>query len=443
MNQSIWTQDSYLPHFDRLRGDIKTDVLIIGGGICGLLCALALDKAGIDYCLVEGKTIASGITRNTTAKITSQHGLIYDRLIRTFGKELAEMYLKANQKALDDYKKLCSSIDCDFEICSAYTYSIRDREKIETEVKAVNSLGFPANFDEFTELPLKIQGAICFPDQALFHPLKFIEAIIQKLKIFEHTYIQTILGMTAVSQYGKISADHIIIATHFPFINRHGAYFMKLYQHRSYVSAYDRIPKLSGIYVDEDEKGLSFRNSGNHMLIGSGGHRTGKKGTCWSGAEAFTTRYYPQAVLQCRWAAQDCMSLDAIPYIGRYAKKTPQLYVATGFNKWGMTSSMVAANILCDLVQGRKNAFADVFSPQRRVLRPQLFLNGCETAANFLTPTVRRCSHMGCALRWNKNEHTWDCSCHGSRFTDDGAVIDNPATKRADVSRRYNAKNEQ
>lgn len=434
MNQSVWQKNVNLPSFDRLDGDIKTDVLIIGGGICGLLCAWALDKAGVDYLLVEGKTIASGITQNTTAKITSQHGLIYSKLISAFGTERAEMYLKANQKAIEDYKTLCSGIDCDFEIHSAYTYSLKDQGKIEREVQAVNALGFPASFCEKTELPFETRGAICFPDQAEFHPLKFIGAIAPSLRIFEHTYIREIQGMTAVSGHGKISANNIVVATHFPFINRYGAYFMKLYQHRSYVSAYQSSQKLSGMYVDEDEKGLSFRSSGELMLIGGGGHRTGKEGDAWRDAKAFVSKYDPMAKLCYQWAAQDCMSLDSIPYIGRYAKKTPRMYVATGFNKWGMTNSMVAAKILCDLLQDRKNEFAEVFSPQRRMLKKQLFLNGCETAANFLTPNVRRCSHLGCALQWNKAEHTWDCPCHGSRFDEDGTVLDNPATKSAAIS---------
>ena len=122
------------------------------------------------------------------------------------------------------------------------------------------------------------------------------------------------------------------------------------------------------------------------------------------------------------------MTLDGIPYIGRYSRRTPDLFVATGFNKWGMTSSMVAASILCDLVQDKENPYADVFRPDRSIMRKQLLTNGLETTANLLTPTAPRCPHLGCALKWNRQEHSWDCPCHGSRFTEEGTLLDNPAT---------------
>ena len=128
------------------------------------------------------------------------------------------------------------------------------------------------------------------------------------------------------------------------------------------------------------------------------------------------------------WATQDCMTLDGIPYIGTYSAGMENLYAATGFHKWGMTASMVSAIILCDLVQGKKSPYADVFSPSRTILRPQLAVNAFEAIASFLTPTAKRCPHLGCALKWNPYEHTWDCPCHGSRFAEDGSLIDNPAT---------------
>ena len=182
------------------------------------------------------------------------------------------------------------------------------------------------------------------------------------------------------------------------------------------------------MYVDEAQKGMSFRNYGGQMLVGGGDHRTGKQGGGWRELREFVGRYYPKAVETAHWAAQDCMSLDGVPYIGPYSASTDHLYVASGFNKWGMTSSMVAARILSDLVQEKENPYGDVFSPSRTILRPQLVVNGLEAAAGLLTPTARRCPHLGCALKWNPQEHSWDCPCHGSRFTEDGALIDNPAT---------------
>lgn len=428
MKHSVWSDTIIMPEFEKLIGDKKTDVLIIGGGVCGILCAYYLKQAGVDCILAEGSRIASGITKNTTAKITLQHGLIYDKLIRTFSKEEAQMYLLANQNALTEYEKLCKNIDCDFEKKTAYTYSMTDREKVEKEVDAVNSLGYKAHFAEETELPFKTQGAVQFDNQAQFNPLKFIAEIAKDLNIYENTFIRDITPTAAISDTGKITAKKIIVATHFPFINKHGSYFLKLYQHRSYVSAFESPVELKGMYVDEDLKGLSFRSYDNLLLIGGGSHRTGKQGGNWRDIDDFAKEYCPNIMLKYQWATQDCMSLDGVPYIGQYSKRTPNLYVATGFNKWGFTSAMAAAIILCDMVQGVQNDLAEVFSPQRSMIKPQLLVNGLEATVNLLTPTAKRCPHLGCALKWNKAEHTWDCPCHGSRFQKEGTLIDNPAT---------------
>ncbi len=429
MHNSVWTNNVKLPEFKTLSGDIKTDVLIIGGGMCGLLCAYFLKQAGIDYALLEGDKIASGVTKNTTAKITSQHGLIYSKLIKNAGEEMAKMYLNANEEAIKSFEDICKNTDCDFERKPAYTYSLSDRQKIEDEVYAVNSLGFKAEFSKASELPFKIKGAIRFENQAQFNPLKFILEISKDLNIYENTFIHDISKTTAISDKGKIKAKKIIVATHFPFINKHGSYFLKLYQHRSYVSAYENAEKLDGMYVDEDKKGMSFRNYGDLLLIGGGGHRTGKLGGCWQEINKFAKEYYPDAKLKYEWAAQDTMSLDSVPYIGQYSKNTPDLYVASVFNKWGMTNSMVSAKILTDIIKGVKNEYSRVFSPSRSILKPQLLVNGFETTTNLLTPTTKRCSHLGCALKWNKYEHSWDCACHGSRYDENGKVINNPAMK--------------
>ncbi len=435
MNQSIWTKNTRLPKFDRLAGDVKTEVLIIGGGLCGILCAHSLQQAGIDYILVEGDRIGQGITKNTTAKITAQHGLIYNKLLQKLGEENARIYLSSNLAAVSEYERLCGDIDCDFTRKTAYTYSVSDRKKIEDEVRAVNRLGFPAEFCERTDLPFKTEGAICFPDQAQFDPLKFAASIAKDLNIYENTFIQDISPNIAVSENGRITAEKIIVTTHFPFINKHGSYFLKLYQHRSYVAAFADGPDVNGMYVDEADKGMSFRNHSGLLLIGGGGHRTGKQGGGWHEIHEFAKKYYPQAKAEYTWATQDCMSLDGIPYIGQYSGRTPEMYVATGFNKWGITSSMVAAMLLTDLIAGKRNEAAKVFSPQRSIFKPQLFINGFETAVNLLSPTPKRCPHLGCALKWNRAEHTWDCPCHGSRFTDDGTLIDNPATGNANIKK--------
>ncbi|MGI6262033.1 MAG: FAD-dependent oxidoreductase [Acutalibacteraceae bacterium] len=425
---SVWTATAELPRREPLRGDTRTDVLIIGGGLAGLLCAHRLQQAGVSCLLAEAETICSGVTRNTTAKITSQHGLIYSELIRRFGTERAQMYLNANESALQEYRTLCADIDCDFEEKDSFVYSLSGREKIEQELDALEKLNYPAEFAETLPLPFSVDGAVKFPRQAQFNPLSFAAAIAEGLNICEHTAVRELTPRGAVTDYGMIAAEKIIVATHFPFLNKHGSYFLKLYQHRSYVLALQHAPGLPGMYVDEAQKGMSFRSFRNLLLIGGGDHRTGKQGGGWQELSDFAKRRFPRSSEKYRWATQDCMSLDSVPYIGQYSARTPNLYVASGFNKWGMTSSMVAAMILTDQITGQENPNAAVFSPSRSILRPQLAVNGCEAVVNLLTPSKKRCPHLGCALKWNRQERSWDCPCHGSRFTEDGALIDNPAT---------------
>lgn len=425
---SIWTQDQNRNNFESLKQDIKTDVLIIGGGIAGILCAYQLKKVGIDCVLVEATRIGSGITENTTAKITLQHGLIYDSLIKRFGIEKARLYADANRKAVAEYERMCNNIDCDYETKDSYVYSRDNRIKIEREVRALQTLGIDGNFCETTDLPFPIAGAVKIKNQAQFHPLKFLFEIAKDLPIYENTKVLELMPTKAVTPYGEITCKKIIVATHFPILNKHGGYFIKMYQHRSYVITLEKAQPIDGMYVDEDDKGFSFRNFGDLLLLGGGAHRTGKKGGNWKELEEFAEKNYPSATLRNRWATQDCMTLDGIPYIGQYSKNTPDLYVATGFNKWGMTSSMVSAMILADLIRDKENKYTRVFSPQRSILHPQLAINAFESVMGLITPTAPRCPHLGCALKYNPAERSWDCPCHGSRFTEDGELINNPAT---------------
>lgn len=425
---SLWENTAEMPKFPRLRGDIKTDVLIIGGGIAGILCGHKLKNAGIDCVIAERGAVCRGVTAGTTAKITVQHGAVFDKLINEFGTEKAGLYLRANERALDEYKALCKNIECDFKETDSYVYSRDNRGKIEKEVAALQKLVCNAVFCEKTELPFKVAGAVKIPSQAQFNPLKFLSDISRGLTIYENTAVKELKGLTAVCEGGRIKAEKIIVTTHFPIINKHGSYFLKMYQKRSYVSAFLGAKPLDGMYRDESEDGFSFRTAGKFLIIGGESKRTGKKSGGWEQIRAFAEKYYPEAKEKYTWAAQDCITLDGVPYIGNYSSNTPDLYVATGFNKWGMTSSLVAAELLTDLISGKKNEFADIFSPSRHIIRKQLALNAVSAVGGLLCPTVKRCPHLGCALKWNKNERSWDCPCHGSRFSEDGKLLNTPAT---------------
>lgn len=438
--ESLWEKTASHRGFERLEQDISCDVLVIGGGMAGILCAYMLKEAGIDYVLVEAERIFSGVSKNTTAKITSQHGLIYDKLIRKFGAKKAGLYLQANEEALQRYRRLCRDIDCHFEEKENFVYSIGSKSKIDKEIAALKVLGYPAERLDRIELPFPVAGAVKFPRQAQFNPLEFASVISRGLRIYEFTPVRELIDTTAVTDYGKIFAKRVIIATHFPIINKHGFYFVKMYQHRSYVIALEGAPQINGMYVDEAPKGMSFRTYENLLFVGGGDHSTGKTGGGWQELRDFSKKYFRGAIEKFHWATQDCITLDEVPYIGRYSKNTENLYVATGFNKWGMTSSMVAATMLCDMLLGKHSPYEEVFDPSRSILHLQLAINAGEAVLNLLTPSVPRCPHLGCALKWNPTERTWDCPCHGSRFTSDGKLIDNPANGDIKISERLMAK---
>lgn len=424
---SLWKNTGKMPEFPALDGDRTTDVLIIGGGLAGLLCAYELKAAGVDCMLVEKDQICSGVTGSTTAKLTVQHGLIYHKLVKRFGTNSAKLYLQANQRALEKMKGLCQQTDCDYQTSTSYVYARKDPQKLLEELDALKRLGCKGQFLRTPPLPVSTVGAVGIEDQGQFHPLKFAAAVAADLPIFTHTKVQELAPGTAVTDRGMIRAKKIIVATHFPMLNKHGSYFLKMYQHRSYVLALKGARLPEGMYVDEAKDGLSFRTYGDLLLLGGGGHRTGKQGGGWQELEEFARKQYPKGEIVARWATQDCMTLDDVPYIGRYSARTPDLFVATGFQKWGMTTAMAAAMILTDLVQGKESPYAKVFDPSRSILRPQLLINGAEAIWNLMTPTAPRCPHMGCALKYNAEEHSWDCPCHGSRFSEEGTLLENPA----------------
>lgn len=473
--KSIWRNEVTISKREPLRGDIKTKVAIIGGGLAGCLTAYFLQQQGIEVVVLEAKHIGSGQTENTTAKITSQHNLIYHNLIQDFGVEKAKMYADANQKAIIEYKCIIEKekIDCQFEERPAYLYSTIERGPLEQEALAALQLGIDLTLTTETSLPFSVKSALKFNDQGQFHPLKFLNEITKTLTIYENTMVREIDGDRILTDHGIVTAEHIVIATHYPFVNVPGYYFMRMHQERSYVIALKNAVQLDGMYLGIDEDGYSFRNSGDILLLGGGGHRTGEnsEGGKFEMLRNSAKKFYPESSEVTTWSAQDCFTLDGVPYIGQFSSSTPNCYVATGFAKWGMTNSMVSAMIISDRILERKNDFSEIFSPQRfkfsasaktlleegiqavKGLTTEIFTlpqekidelpNGHggvveyegqkvgvykdEEGNAFMVST--KCAHLGCQLEWNPDELSWDCPCHGSRFNYKGELIDNPAMK--------------
>ena len=437
---TIWTQSVSIPSRNHLPGDLSTDVAVIGAGLAGILTAFYLSQAGKQVVVLEADRIGSGQTQGTTAKITSQHGLIYQKLQTFMGKKAARIYASANQKAIMEFQRLIQarSIFCDFKKCSSCLYSIQNASLLQQESRAALESGIHSQFTTDTELPFSVKGAVYFSNQAQFHPLKFLESISSLLTVYEKTPVlkvdKTQTHQVLSTPYGKVSARDVVFACHYPFPLIPGFFFLKMYQQRSYVLALSHAAQYETMYLGVEKEGLSFRSVGNTLLLGGNSHRTGKPSPQpYQSLSLTASHFYPHSTVCGQWSAQDCISIDHLPYIGRFSLSRPHWFIATGFQKWGMTTSMTAAHLLTDLIFGHSSAFESLFSPSRLNLRAsavEFMVHSIESGKGLLSgigKKDRRCPHMGCKLIWNPEEHTWECPCHGSRFDSQGALIDGPA----------------
>ena len=440
MSESIWEKNTAIPKRNRLERDMRTDVCIIGAGMAGILAGYMLQKQGYEVIILEAARIGSGQTRGTTAKITSQHGLIYSRLCRNFGSAGAWQYALANESAIDSYEQVIHEehISCDFKRCASYLYTQKSPELLEEEAEAARICGIPARLTKDIELPMDVSSGLEFPNQASFHPLKFLYALSKKLTVYENSEVIDVSGRSVKTEHGKVWAKHIIFACHFPFVNMPGYYFMRLYQERSYILALKQAINLENYYYGIDSDGLSFRSAGDNLLISGGNHRTGARLTesPYRLHTETAAKLWPDAFAVAQWSAQDCMSPDGVPYIGHFARKKQNWYVATGFGKWGMSSSMVSAKILSNLISGHGEIRQDIFYPRRELCAEAMIgylKNGLHTVKDFskyLIPKPRKvCTHLGCPLTWNPEEETYECPCHGSRFDSEGHLMSGPARK--------------
>lgn len=510
--ESIWTKQTCLREREQLREDISVETAVLGGGMSGILTAYFLRKKGVNAVVLEAERISSGQTKNTTAKITLQHGAIYHKLIEKFEEEQAGAYARANMLAIEEYHKLITekNIECGLRMAPAYLYAEQEQgaELLKKEAQAAKRLGIRNTLTTDVELPFPVTAALKFEQQACFHPLQFLGAIAEEVPVYEHTQVigveesdgkqvlvckagsrktpdaetgfgQGDMEKEAASESGdarweaKVTADYIVVATHYPIFNMPGYYFVRMHQERSYVLALQHAARLDGMYYGVEEGAYSFRSAGEFLLFGGGSHRTGDntQGGQYQKLREAARKYYPAAEEAAAWSAQDCMTLDGVPYIGNYAQSKPNWYVCTGFGKWGMTSSMVSAMLLSEEITGRSVSYGQIFSPQRFVLSASaktLMEETVEAAkgltkqfilpADFKAEEVEKgegkiiewkgeklgayrdekgtlffvsakCPHLGCQLEWNPEEKSFDCPCHGSRFSYTGELIDNPAQK--------------
>ena len=361
------------------------------------------------------------------------------------------MYAVANERAIATYEKIIreEKIACDFQRKPAYLYTLEEQGilPLQQEMRAAQSLGIDATWagiEAFRDIPFAVKGGICFPNQAQFHPLKFIKHLSNELTVYEQTKVLFVKKNKVYTDKGLVTAENIIFATHYPITNVPGFYFLRQHQERSYAVALDGQKELTGMYYGIDNNGLSLRSEGDKLLLGGGSHRTGKcqceqkkgKQVGYSFLKEQVKQYYPKATIVNAWSAQDCMPHDNIPFIGRYSILRPQWYVATGFKKWGMTSAMIAAAMISDMICGGNTMEKNILTPGRFYFRAAA-KNFCIdlwesvvglTKGLFASPE-RKCSHLGCKLDWNPEETSWECSCHGSSFYKEGKLKNDPAIR--------------
>jgi glycine/D-amino acid oxidase-like deaminating enzyme/nitrite reductase/ring-hydroxylating ferredoxin subunit len=481
-----WIISSPETNFPALKEDINVDVAIVGGGIVGITSAYLLVKEGLKVAIIEADHILHGTTGHTTAKITSQHSLIYARLIKEKGEELARQYADANETAIHTIADLIekNNIDCDFMWRPAYIYTQSDNylQDIEDEAKAASSLGIKASLLKEVPLPFAVKSALRFDGQAQFHPLKYLHALVPEILkkgslIFEQTRaisIEKEKDHLVITNTGKrVRASKVIVASHFPFFDGGGLYFSRIYNERSYVlgaTIKDKFPE--GMFISAENPTRSLRSQrfedGELILIGGEHHKTGhceNTNLHYSNLIDYAKSTFQVQDMPYRWSTQDCMTTDGVPYVGNLTSQSPNVYVATGFGKWGMTNSTAAAMIIKDLITKGDSPWASVYNPSRFSHVKEFLVQNLDVAKSYISGKLEQtsenrgvgkgeakiinvdgkkagayrdendklyllditCTHVGCELEWNSAERSWDCPCHGSRFNYQGDIIEGPA----------------
>lgn len=498
--QSYWIASAPQKNYSALGHDLSVDLAIVGGGAVGISTAYMLCKKGLRIAILEADHILHGTTGHTTAKITSQHGLIYHKTEKNISMEFARQYADANETAINTIAQIIrdNRIDCDFFRQSAYIYTNQDDyiDRIGKESMAAAALGIEACYLDKIPLPFPVKAAVRFDHQAQFHPLKYFLSLAETItkygcNIYENTRI---VGIEKGDRYvlttndgKKVTADKVVIASHYPFYNKPRMYFARLWADKSYALAIrtnEAYP--GGMYITAEEPGRSFRSlqcDGEELvIIGGEHHKTGLSKDTNSHYQAlsdYANEIYTVQNIPYRWSTQDCMTLDNIPYVGQFKSNTPNLYIATGFGKWGMTNSIASSLILRDMILVGKSPWQEVYNPSRHTIAAStktFLVQNTSVAKELLKGKLSpapegfdlqpgegkivkidgkksgvykddqgsvhivntTCPHMGCELVWNPAERSWDCPCHGSRFSYDGDIIEGPAVTHLDKNNDVN-----
>lgn len=488
-NRSIWYDGTY-KSYPPLKQNIEVDTVIIGGGIAGLACAYELSIRGQKVAILEASVLGSGETGKSSAMISFAHDLVYARLIKKHGVKIAGKYLENAKVAMAEIEEIIKSnnIECEYEKSDLILFATKSVgvKKMQKEEQAYRKLGETVEFVTDTELPYDVLSALKIPNQARFNPIKFLHGLADIVtsnggQIFEHTHVvkqpkNNILEVEDIT----VKAKNFIIATHFPFINFPGWYFIKMYQDRRHNIVFDGKIKFKNMYESIEMDGFEYRMTNQGVLCGGANVRTGqyKYESQFDIIEKHLQQKFSisEEKIVSRFGAQDCMTFDLLPFAGTYSKKLKNVYISSGFNKWGFTNAFVSAQFIADEIENKP--VDNIFSPRRAYFRtaPLKFLaNAGEIVGSFANrifnldakkfKNIQRnqgaiirhrgkrigvykdgegnikaihavCPHLGCNLKWNKDETTWDCPCHGSRFDVDGRIINNPTLKKAEKTKK-------